>query len=194
MQLAQLAIGVLGVLVITAEYSTGIIRAFDDCRSEAPTGSLAEGGRLWCSSILSLMIPADADRILHRASRFLLAPPHRYRLSHIRGVARAVDRGGALPHRCRVVRSRTRCDCSQHRGWHRLRSPGIMFVLPPLMNVFPSSWNHAASPYLPLAAGESIMSITPGTTFRPGSGLRCSPASAAAALGVVALLLLRRDT
>ena len=27
MQLAQLAIGVLGVLVITAEYSTGMIRA-----------------------------------------------------------------------------------------------------------------------------------------------------------------------
>src|SRR6185312_2160199 len=26
---------------------------------------------------------------------------------------------------------------------------GIMFVLPPLMNVLPSSWNNAASPYLP---------------------------------------------
>ena len=29
----------------------------------------------------------------------------------------------------------------------------IMFVLPPLMNVLPASWNDAASPYLPLAAG-----------------------------------------
>ena len=47
----------------------------------------------------------------------------------------------------------------------------IMFVLPPLMNVLPSSWNHAASPYLPLAAGEAIMSITPGDHLSPWVGL-----------------------
>ncbi len=47
----------------------------------------------------------------------------------------------------------------------------IMFVLPPLMNVLPTSWNNAASPYLPLAAGESILSITPGNHLSPWVGL-----------------------
>ena len=51
---------------------------------------------------------------------------------------------------------------------------GIMFVLPPLMNVLPASWNNAASPYLPLAAGQAIMSITPGNHLRPGSGFALS--------------------
>ena len=38
------------------------------------------------------------------------------------------------------------------------------------MNVLPTSWNNAASPYLPLAAGQAIMSITPGNHLRPWAG------------------------
>ena len=70
---------------------------------------------------------------------------------------------------------------------------GIMFVLPPLMNVLPTSWNDAASPYLPLAAGEAIMSITPGNHLAPWAGLGLFTAYAAAAIAVAALLLRRRD-
>ena len=70
---------------------------------------------------------------------------------------------------------------------------GIMFVLPPLMNVLPSSWNHAASPYLPLAAGEAIMSITPGDHLSPWVGLALFAGYAAAALAVAAVLMVRRD-
>ncbi len=71
---------------------------------------------------------------------------------------------------------------------------GIMFVLPPLMNVLPASWNDAASPYLPLAAGESILSITPGNHLSPWVGLAVFAGYAAAALAVAAVLLVRRDT
>ncbi len=69
-----------------------------------------------------------------------------------------------------------------------------MFVLPPLMNVLPTSWNDAASPYLPLAAGESILSITPGNHLSPWVGLALFAGYAAAALAVAAVLLVRRDT
>src|SRR5205823_11668534 len=48
---------------------------------------------------------------------------------------------------------------------------GLMFVLPPLMNVLPRSWNDAASPYLPLQAGEAIMSTEPGNHLAPWAGL-----------------------
>ena len=70
----------------------------------------------------------------------------------------------------------------------------IMFVLPPLMNVLPNSWNHAASPYLPLAAGEAILSITPGNNLSPWAGFALFCGYAAAALAVAAVLLVRRDT
>jgi hypothetical protein len=70
----------------------------------------------------------------------------------------------------------------------------IMFVLPPLMNVLPTSWDDAASPYLPLAAGEAIMSVTPGNHLAPWAGLALFCGYAAAALAVGAVLLVRRDT
>ena len=71
---------------------------------------------------------------------------------------------------------------------------GIMFVLPPLMNVLPSSWNHAASPYLPLAAGDAIMSITRGDHLSPWVGLALFAGYAGVTLAVAAFLMLRRDT
>ena len=36
----------------------------------------------------------------------------------------------------------------------------VLFVIPPLMNVLPASWNDAASRYLPSNAGRAILSIT----------------------------------
>jgi len=38
----------------------------------------------------------------------------------------------------------------------------IMFVIPPLLNVLPSSWNDAINPYLPSSAARSIFSLTHG--------------------------------
>jgi hypothetical protein len=69
-----------------------------------------------------------------------------------------------------------------------------MFVLPPLMNVLPTSWNNAASPYLPLQAGEAIMSTTSGNHLSPWVGLGVLCGYAAAALAIASVLLVRRDT
>jgi hypothetical protein len=69
----------------------------------------------------------------------------------------------------------------------------IMFVLPPLMNVLPSSWNHAASPYLPLQAGEAMLALTRDNQLAPWVGLGVFAAYAAAALALGAVLLQRRD-
>jgi ABC-2 type transport system permease protein len=71
---------------------------------------------------------------------------------------------------------------------------GLLFVLPPLMNVFPASWNNAASPYLPLNAGEAIMSTTSGNHLSPWVGLALLCGYTAAALAIAAVLLVRRDT
>ena len=71
----------------------------------------------------------------------------------------------------------------------------IFFVIPPLMNVLPTSWNNAISPYLPGNAGRAIFSLH--RTTRPasprGPGFALFVAYAAAALAVAAVLLVRRD-
>ncbi len=56
----------------------------------------------------------------------------------------------------------------------------IFFVIPPLLNVLPSSWNNAIAPYLPDAAGRSIFSLT-HDAHEPRSWPPASRSSAATA-------------
>jgi ABC-2 type transport system permease protein len=189
-QLAQLAIGVLGVLVITAEYSTGMIRASMTAVPRRLPVLWAKAG-VYALVILSLMIPATL--IAFFVGQALLARHHiDIGFTHP-GVARAVV-GAALYLTVVGLFGLGLGAIVRNTAGGIATFAGIMFVLPPLMNVLPSSWNHAASPYLPLAAGESIMSITPGNHLSPWVGLALFAGYAAAALGAAALLLLRRDT
>jgi len=64
-----------------------------------------------------------------------------------------------------------------------------------LMNVLPSSWNDAASPYLPGNAGRAILAVRPdSSSLAPWTGFVVFCAYAAGALVVAAILLVRRDT
>jgi ABC-type transport system involved in multi-copper enzyme maturation permease subunit len=69
---------------------------------------------------------------------------------------------------------------------------GLMFVLPPLMNVLPTSWNNAASPYLPLQAGERVLQLQ-GGTLSPWEGFAVLCGYALAAIAIAAVLLRSRD-
>ena len=71
----------------------------------------------------------------------------------------------------------------------------IFFVIPPLMNVLPQSWNDAITPYLPSNAGRAILSITPDpNSLAPWTGFALFCGYAAISLVVAAVLLVRRDT
>jgi ABC-2 type transport system permease protein len=71
---------------------------------------------------------------------------------------------------------------------------GILFVLPPLMNVLPASWNNAISPYLPSNAGQAIMqSGHPDHALAPWTGLGVFAAYTAVAIAIAAIQLRRRD-
>ena len=72
---------------------------------------------------------------------------------------------------------------------------GIFFVIPPLMNILPTNWNHAISEYLPSSAGADMFSLTHGAhDLAPGPGLALFCAYTAFAVAVAAVLLVRRDT
>ncbi len=71
----------------------------------------------------------------------------------------------------------------------------IFFVIPPLLNILPTSWNNAISPYLPDAAGRSIFSLTHGAhSLAPWPGFALFCGYAALAIAIAAVLLVRRDT
>jgi hypothetical protein len=189
-QLAQLAIGVLGVLIITAEYSTGMIRAsFTAVPKRLPV--------LWAKAIvfggvtLGLMLPAVLIAFFVGESIFsgrhinvAFTAPH---------IARAVV-GAALYLTVVGLFALGLGAVVRNTAGGIASFAAIMFVLPPLMNVLPASWNDAASPYLPLAAGEAILATTPGNHLSPWVGLALFCGYAAAAIAVAAVLLVRRDT
>jgi hypothetical protein len=72
---------------------------------------------------------------------------------------------------------------------------GILFVIPGLMHLLPSSWDSAISPYLPSNAGGQIMSLVRDPSMLSpwvGFGVFCG--YTVVVMGIAALLVARRDT
>jgi ABC-2 type transport system permease protein len=189
-QLAQLALGVLGVLVITAEYSTGMIRASFTAVPKRLPVLWAKAG-VFGAVTFALMLPAVlvaffvGQAILGRHNIDVgFTGPHVIRV--LVGAALYLTVVGLFGLGLGAIVRNTAGGISAFAA--------IMFVLPPLMNVLPSSWNRAASPYLPLQAGQAILSTTSGDHLSPWLGLLLLAGYAAAAIAVAAVLLVRRDT
>ena len=189
-QLAQLAIGVLGVLIVTAEYSTGMIRASFTAVPKRLPVLWAKAG-VFGAVTFALMLPAVL--VAFFVGEAILARHH-------------IDVGFTGPHVARVLVGAALFltvvglfglglgAIVRNTAGGIAAFAAIMFVLPPLMNVLPASWNNAASPYLPLAAGEAILSTTRGNHLSPWLGLLLFAGYAAAAIAIAAVLLVRRDT
>src|SRR5205807_4489150 len=71
---------------------------------------------------------------------------------------------------------------------------GIFFVIPPLMNILPTSWNDAISKYLPSEAGRQLFSLHQGAhSLSPAWGGLLMLGYCAVAVAIAAVLLVRRD-
>src|SRR3954465_5335020 len=189
-QLAQLALGVLGVLVITAEYSTGMIRA---SMTAVPRRLPVLWGKVVVYGLVTLALMLPATLIAFAIGEWIFSGRHIGVSFSDPGVARAVIGAGLYVTVVGLFGLGLGAIVRNTAGGIASFA-GLMFVLPPLMNVFPASWNDAASPYLPLAAGEAIMATTPGNHLSPWVGLALFAGYAAAAIAIAALLLVRRDT
>jgi ABC-2 type transport system permease protein len=189
-QIAQLAIGVLGVLVISGEYSTGMIRAsFTAVPKRLPV--------LWAKTIVfavvtfALMLPAVL--IAFFASQSILSRHHVQVAFSDPHVARAVI-GAALYLTVVAIFSLALGTILRNTAGGIATFAAILFVIPPLMNVLPQSWNDAASRYLPSNAGRAILNATHDSgSLAPWTGFGVFCAYAAVALAVAAVLLVRRD-
>ena len=188
-QLGQLAIGVLGVLVITAEYSTGMIRA---SMTAAPRRLPVLWGKgiVYAAVTWLLMTPAVLAGFF--LSQWILSSRGIETHFTAAGVPRAVLGAGLYLTVIGIFGLGLGAIVRNTAGGIATFA-GLMFVLPPLMNVLPASWNAAASPYLPLQAGEALLALTRGNQLAPWTGFGVLCAYAAASIAIAAVLLKRRD-
>lgn len=188
---AQLAIGVLGVLVITAEYSTGMIRS---TLSAVPRRLPVLWGKALVFGAVAFLVSLPAVLITFFAGQAILSGQHiNTTISHP-GVLRALF-GAALFMTVMglfglglgaIVRSTA--------GGISLLA-AIVFVLPPIMGLLPSSFSNSVDPYLPSNAGGAIWTINPDPgTLAPWAGFAVFCAYAAVAIAIAAVLMVRRDT
>jgi ABC-type transport system involved in multi-copper enzyme maturation permease subunit len=190
-QIAQLAIGILGVLVISAEYSTGMIRAtFTAVPKRLPV--------LWAKAIVfatvTFVLILPSVLIAFFASQSILSRHHANIAWSHPGVARAVI-GAALYVTVIAVLTLGLGTIVRNTAGGIATFAAIFFVIPPLMNVLPTSWNDAITPYLPGNAGRAIISITHDAhSLAPWTGFALFCGYAAITMLIAAITLVRRDT
>ncbi len=188
---AQLAIAVLGVLVITAEYSTGSIRA---SFTAVPKRLPVFWAKLLDYAAVSLVLMVPAVLISFFASQAILARHDILQVpfSHP-GIARSVLFGAVYVMMVGIFALAIGAIVRNTAGGIATFA-GIFFVLPPLMFTLPQSWNNAISQYLPSEAGRQIFSLQHGAhTLTPVAGGLVFAGYCAAAVALAALLLVRRD-
>jgi ABC-2 type transport system permease protein len=188
---AQLAIAVLGVLVITAEYSTGSIRS-------TLTGVPKRLPVLWAKLLdyaaVSFVVMVPAVLISFFASQAIVGHIAQLHTSlSAPGIARCVIGGAVYVMLVGIFALALGAIVRNTAGGIALFA-GIFFVLPPLMFTLPQTWNNAISQYLPSDAGRQIFALDHAThTLRPLTGGLVFVAYCAVAIVIAAVLLRRRD-
>jgi len=189
---AQLAIAVLGVLVITGEYSTGMIRA---SFTAVPRRLPVLWGKIGVFAAVTFTLMLPSVLVAFFASQVILSKHHILQISFSDpGVARSVIGGAGYLVLIGTFALATGAIVRNTAGGIAAFA-ALFFVIPPLMNILPTSWNNAISPYLPDAAGRSMFSLHPGShSLAPWPGFALFLGYTALAVTIAAVLLVHRDT
>jgi ABC-type transport system involved in multi-copper enzyme maturation permease subunit len=185
-----LAIGVLGVLLIAGEYTTGMIRA---TMTAVPKRLPVLWGKAVVYAAVALVLAIPAVLIAFFAGQAILSGQHvQIAFSHS-GVATAVL-GAAVYLTLVGLFAMGLAAILRNTAAGIASFAGIVFVIPPLVTILPSSLADSISPYLPSNAGEAMMRIGQHAhTLSPGAGLAVFAAYVAVTIAIAAVLLVRRD-
>ena len=191
LHLSQIAIGLLGVLAVTSEYSSGMIRA---TLAAVPrrrllltakalvlaTAAVATG----IGSCLAAYLVFQAFLPAGDAMRTTLADP---------GVLRAVTGAGLYLTVLGLLGFGLGAAFRSSAGAVAVLF-GMLFVPTLLTALLPSSWQDTLGPYLPMNAGDTIYSVRPEAhMLQPWAGFGVFCLYAAAALAAGFALIGRRD-
>ena len=189
LHLSQIAIGVLGVLVITSEYGTGMIRA---SLGAVPQRRLMLAAKTIVFAAAALVIGVIANFAAYFAFQAFVTGSLRTSLSDP-GVLRAVTGAGLYlvvlgllgVGLGAVIRSSAGAVAALF---------GLLFVPQLLVALLPGSWRDTIGPYLPMQAGAAVFSVHhEANTLQPWQGFGVFCLYAAAALAVAFALITHRD-
>ena len=193
MLFCQLAIGVLGVLVMSAEYGTGTIRA---TFAAAPRRPLVLAAKAVVFGAVALVVAEIVAFVSFFVGQALLSAPGDPRHVSAPGRPPGGRRHRALPLRDRPVRPRAGDDHPPHgRSDQRLRrhSAGAADHRPGVAELAPVDIRR----FLPLRIGAVMMSVNNGGggvhSFGPWTGFLVLCVYAAVVLVMGGVLLVRRD-
>ncbi len=191
--LAQLAIGVLGVLVLTSEYSSGMIRT---TFTAVPQRGLVLAVKAVIFGVVTFVISVAATFMTFFASQAILS----------RGTVKygvSLSSPGALRIVIGAALYLTVCALLGVALGALLRSTAaaitalaaLLFILPILMNFLPVSWHRdAIAQWLPSNAGMQIIEkVAQPLQFSPWVGLAVFVGWVACAFVAALVLLRRRD-
>jgi ABC-2 type transport system permease protein len=189
--LAQLAIGVLGVLVISSEYATGLIRttftAVPQRRTVIAAKAVTFGAVALVVSMASAFVAFVVGQAILNGKNLgvTLSDPHVLRA--VLGAGAYLTIVGLLGLAIGTILRRTAGAIATLFG--------LVLVFPLLAQALPSPWNHDISKYLPSQLGEAMFSVRPDADLlSPGTALFVVAIWLVVTFGLAAFLINKRDT
>jgi ABC-2 type transport system permease protein len=194
--LGQIIIGVIGVLVMSAEYGTGTIRA---TLSAVPNRPLV----LACKAVVFAVAAFVTSEVLTFAAFFLgqelLKGSTPYAKITDPGVLQAVI-GAGLVLTVLGLFALGLATIIRHTAGALATYAGLLLVLPLILQAFPESVQHTLIRYMPLVIGENMASTRPdfrdfggAVLFAPWTGFAVLCLYALVALIVGGIVMARRD-
>jgi ABC-2 type transport system permease protein len=187
---SQLTFGALGVLLITGEYATGMIRA---TLSAVPRRLPVLWAKLAVFAIVAVVTAEVALLASFLAGQAILSGQHAGASLSDPGVLRAVAGTGCYLALTGVLGMALGFIIRSTAGALATLF-GIVLVLPLIGDLLPSTWAAHVTRYLPSNAGQAIMQVHQASgTLAPWPGLGLYACYCAAAVLAAALVLARRD-
>jgi ABC-2 type transport system permease protein len=181
-ELGQLVLMVLGALVMTAEYSTGMIRTSLASQPRRGTVYLAKG---IVFAVMALVVSLVTSFIAFFVGQLLLhSTGHSATLSDpnvlraIVGSALYVTVIGLLAYAVGAI--------IRHTAGTIAAMVGILFILPLIVEVLPASWTNDIGRWLPGSAGQVLLA----TVNQGGTNLFSAWPQFAVTVGYTAILLI----
>ncbi|MDT4894863.1 MAG: type transport system permease protein [Pseudonocardiales bacterium] len=188
-QISELAVGVLGVLLISGEYATGMIRASLTAvpqRLPVLWGKLGVfSGVVGVTSLISTFVAFFVGQSLLTSQHLGVSITSPDALRMIVGAAAYLVLVGIIGMALGGLVRNTAAGISS--------LVALLFVIPGLLSLLPNSWSNNIGPYLPSNAGEAFWGHPTGAHLAPLTGFLVLCAYAAVAVAAAAVRLRSRD-
>jgi ABC-type transport system involved in multi-copper enzyme maturation permease subunit len=188
--IAQVAIGALGVLTISSEYGTGMIRA---TLSAVPQRRAMLAAKGLVFAVTTLIAGEIMSFTAYGIGQALLSHAHAGTSLSQPGVLRATIGGGLYLTAVGLLGFGLGA-LIRHTAGALSAFFGILFALTVVADLLPTNWRNDVINYLPANAGSQILTVLPTSRALPpwiGLGVLCL--YALAAITAATVLITRRD-